>query len=67
MSMELRRASRVRAFAELIGDALTLAYAWGERRRQRRALQRLDDRMLCDIGLNRADVEFEASKPFWRA
>ena len=37
-----------------------------ERRRQRSALARLDDRMLADIGLTAADVEGEASKPFWR-
>ena len=70
MSMEVRRTStilsQVRAFAELIGGALTLAYGWRERSRQRRALLRLDDRMLCDIGLSRADLEYEVSKPFWR-
>jgi uncharacterized protein YjiS (DUF1127 family) len=37
-----------------------------ERRRQRVALARLDDRMLRDIGLTAADVEGETSKPFWR-
>ena len=37
-----------------------------ERRRQRIALARLDDRMLRDIGLTTADVEGEASKPFWK-
>ena len=44
-------------------DALA---TWLERARQRRALQRLDDRMLKDIGLSRADVAHEADKPFWR-
>ena len=39
---------------------------WLERGRQRRALRRLDDRMLKDVGLSRADVEYEAGKPFWR-
>lgn len=39
--------------------------AWAERRRQRRALETLDDNMLHDIGLSRADVESEAAKPFW--
>ena len=34
--------------------------------RERRALQRLDDRGLKDIGLTRADVEGELSKPIWR-
>ena len=54
------------ALAEMLGDALNLAYGWRDRRRQRHALMRLDDRLLRDIGLSRADVEREASKPFWR-
>ena len=37
-----------------------------ERRRQRRALLSLDDRLLKDIGRSRADVEQECGKPFWR-
>ena len=37
-----------------------------ERRRQRVALARLDDRMLRDIGLTTADVEGEVMKPFWK-
>ena len=37
-----------------------------ERRRQRLALGRLDDRMLRDIGLTSADVEGEVTKPFWK-
>jgi len=44
-------------------DALAVAQ---ERRRQRSALARLDDRMLHDIGLTVSDVEGELSKPFWR-
>jgi uncharacterized protein YjiS (DUF1127 family) len=37
-----------------------------ERARTRRALARLDDRLLRDIGLSRADIEREIEKPFWR-
>ena len=40
---------------------------WAERRRQRRALLELNDHLLKDIGLGRAEAEFEARKPFWRA
>ncbi|MCG8355938.1 MAG: DUF1127 domain-containing protein [Kiloniellales bacterium] len=40
---------------------------WDERHVQRRALASLDDAMLKDMGLSRADAEREASKPFWRA
>jgi uncharacterized protein YjiS (DUF1127 family) len=39
---------------------------WQDRRRQRHALARLDDRMLRDIGLTSVDVDAEVSKPFWR-
>jgi uncharacterized protein YjiS (DUF1127 family) len=37
---------------------LLLAFeAWQDRRASRRALYRMDDRALADIGLSRADVE----------
>lgn len=32
----------------------------------RRDLARIDDAMLKDIGLSRADIEQEIEKPFWR-
>ena len=37
-----------------------------ERHRQRRALARLDARMLKDIGLTGPEVRAELDKPFWR-
>jgi uncharacterized protein YjiS (DUF1127 family) len=40
---------------------------WFDRSRQRRALAELDDRLLRDIGLTRAQAEREAAKPFWCA
>ena len=48
-------------------SALEQALAWLERARQRRQLQQLSDHMLKDIGLTRAGVEVEVSKPFWQA
>jgi uncharacterized protein YjiS (DUF1127 family) len=38
-----------------------------ERAGQRRQLAELNDHMLRDIGLSRADVMAEATKPFWRS
>ena len=40
--------------------------AWRERHESRRTLRRLDDHMLADIGMSRADAEAEIAKPFWR-
>jgi len=39
---------------------------WHERARERRQLLSLSDHMLHDLGIGRAEVEAEASKPFWR-
>jgi uncharacterized protein YjiS (DUF1127 family) len=59
-----------RATAVVAGGWLAQAYeqalGWLERVHQRRHLAMLSDHMLKDIGLTRADVEAEISKPFWR-
>jgi uncharacterized protein YjiS (DUF1127 family) len=47
-----------------IGETLRV---WRERQHQRRRLAELTDRDLHDVGLSRADIFFEAEKPFWRA
>jgi uncharacterized protein YjiS (DUF1127 family) len=55
---------------KLTGDlrrVLEAPLAWQERAQARRNLARLDDRMLRDIGVARADVWQELDKPFWRA
>lgn len=39
---------------------------WHRRAGQRRALRKLDDHLLKDIGMSRAQAELEAYKPFWR-
>ncbi len=39
---------------------------WQERDQQRRHLAALDDRLLSDIGISRADAAREAAVPFWR-
>jgi len=42
-----------------------LASTWQRRARQRAELARLNERDLHDLGLSRADVEYEVRKPFW--
>jgi len=39
---------------------------WAHRIRVRDALAELDEHMLKDIGLTRADIEVERSKYFWQ-
>ena len=41
--------------------------AWEQRIRQRQQLADMDDHMLQDIGVGRAEAAMEAAKPFWRA
>ena len=55
---------RLRLAAWLL-RAIELVLAWQEVARQRRSLLELDDRLLKDIGITRADAEREASRPFW--
>jgi uncharacterized protein YjiS (DUF1127 family) len=51
----------------LLDRAIDLLLTWHDRSRQRRQLRSLSNHMLHDIGVSRADVEGEATKPFWRA
>ena len=46
---------------------LDLIYLWQTRIDERRELSRLDERLLKDTGLSRAEMLHEADKPFWRA
>jgi uncharacterized protein YjiS (DUF1127 family) len=47
-----------------LGSALAALRRRRERARQRRALQQLDDRLLRDIGLTRAEVGEQLQAPF---
>jgi uncharacterized protein YjiS (DUF1127 family) len=50
----------------LVSRVVDLMLTWSDRMRQRRQLAELDDRLLQDIGVSRADIENEISRPFWR-
>ncbi|PWR20170.1 DUF1127 domain-containing protein [Zavarzinia aquatilis] len=50
----------------LAARAVTALLVWQRRAMERHHMRRMDDRLLRDIGLSRADIESEAAKPFWR-
>jgi uncharacterized protein YjiS (DUF1127 family) len=56
-SSERLRAGLTRAILTLL--------RWQELARQRRVLLTMDDRMLKDIGISRADAVHEGERPFW--
>jgi uncharacterized protein YjiS (DUF1127 family) len=60
-----RRRSLARQLARQAERAITTLLRWQELARQRRALLRLDDHMLKDIGVSRTDALREAERPFW--
>lgn len=60
--MGFRLVRRLQGFAAM-GFARLLR--WHELARQRRALLALNERMLKDIGITRAEAEREASRPCW--
>ncbi len=72
MNMALRSAHSMglglvaTSVAHRLNQVFTVIVQWHERAASRRALARLDDRMLHDIAASSVDVEREICKPFWR-
>jgi uncharacterized protein YjiS (DUF1127 family) len=54
------------SFGSLAASLLRHIPTWWERIRQRRALAAVDDWMLRDIGMSRADAMRECDKAFWQ-
>jgi uncharacterized protein YjiS (DUF1127 family) len=52
--------------ASAVAQVVETILSWQERAAQRHQLGQLNDAMLKDIGVSRADVEGEIAKPFWR-
>jgi uncharacterized protein YjiS (DUF1127 family) len=50
-------------FSSRVLDALRL---WRKRAIVRQQLRHVENHLLYDIGITRADVEIQANKPFWR-
>ena len=63
---DLRAVARRADPLDLLGDIMELALVWLQRSRERRELGAFSDRMLKDLGVSRADIDHEVSKPFWR-
>ena len=61
-----RSAARYSAVRDYLVAALAQIRCWYNVYRQRHALLALDDAILKDIGLSRADALAEGGKPFWR-
>lgn len=59
--------TRRRAEANLFLRVAETVATWRERARQRSTLRGLQDDLLRDIGISRADAYEEGRKPFWRA
>jgi uncharacterized protein YjiS (DUF1127 family) len=62
----LRQRDAIGALSDAGIHVVATLREWRRRSRARAELAALDDRMLKDIGLTRADAEFLANKPFWR-
>ncbi|MCY1398882.1 hypothetical protein D9M71_139250 [compost metagenome] len=53
------------ALRSFVGRAVYRVRRWEQLYRERRALMRLNDAQLRDIGLSRVDVFKESVRPFW--
>jgi len=60
------RPTRAKADRGLVTRLFDQVFTWLDHARQRRHLGELDDRLLRDIGLSRAEVDYESSRPFWQ-
>ncbi len=61
------RATHQRRSTGWLVNALGILLVWQERASERHRLAELEAHQLEDMGLTRADVTAECSKPFWRA
>jgi len=51
--------------SDFLSDVRAALREWRRRKNSRLELARLDERMLRDIGLTRAEADHEINKPFW--
>lgn len=63
---ERRRRSALHLASTVAAPVVARFLQWRRRTKERAELAALDDRMLADIGISRAEAEFLSNKPFWR-
>ena len=63
VSLHYRTQAPLAGNFEVLGQVLA---TWRRRASERRELANLDARAIRDLGLSSGQIQFEASKPFWR-
>ena len=59
--------SAIARIGAVFGVVIDGILGWQQRAVERNALGAMDDRMLRDVGLTRAEAMVETDKPFWKA
>lgn len=54
------------SLGQALASLVRLLLLWQERSNERMRLRELDDHMLKDLGISRAQAFREADKPFWQ-
>jgi uncharacterized protein YjiS (DUF1127 family) len=62
----VRGPSALRSASNVAARLLERPREWRRRVKGRAELAALDDHMLADIGISRAEAKFLSNKPFWR-
>lgn len=55
-----------RLVAKEAHEIFAILLTWQRRKAMRYLMAEMDERILKDIGISRADAQKEASKPFWK-
>lgn len=63
---DLSFADSLRVLRRVATGIVDLLLTWQERANQRFRLEQMNDHMLKDLGISRADVYHETAKPFWK-
>ncbi len=61
----LQRSQSLPPISRALMGVTVAVLTWEMRARSRKSLAKLDDHLLRDIGVGRADAEVEWQKPFW--